>query len=262
VKPVYAAFVGSSVLIAIAAATLSARRAGLAVGRFVLLETCFGIVGLLGAKLFALAEVGSAGLGRDAVLGPGLRYPGGIVAVLLATPFLRRWLLPEVTLAGLADVCAPSIGFAMAVVRFGCLAAGCCLGVSSLLPWAIRFPPDDAPWRWLAAAGLLSTTGPPGLPVHPLPLYFALLSAGAGFYALRLQSRKAFDGAVLLWFLVIHETGKFLLEFLRAAPWPSVLPLQATSLGLAALAGGILLARAGALGASHAGATPRPGCST
>jgi phosphatidylglycerol:prolipoprotein diacylglycerol transferase len=253
VKPIYAAFIGLGVVVAVTAATLSARRAGLPARRFLLLEACFGVIGLLGAKLFALAEGGVAGLSWGAVLGPGMRYPGGIVAVLAATPILRRWLLPEATLAGLADVCAPSVGFAMAIVRFGCLAVGCCLGVPSTLPWAIGFPPDDAPWRWLAASGLLTATGPPGLPVHPLPLYFAALAAGAGLYALRLQSRKAFDGAVLLWFFLIHETGKFLLEFLRAAPWSTVLPLQATSLALASLAGGMLLARAGASDVARVG---------
>jgi phosphatidylglycerol:prolipoprotein diacylglycerol transferase len=50
----------------------------------------------------------------------------------------------------------------LAVQKVGCFAAGCCFGCETSLPWAVVFPDDS----------LCET---PGVPVHPLQLYDAVL---------------------------------------------------------------------------------------
>ena len=56
-------------------------------------------------------------------------------------------------------------------------------------------------------------------------------------WALCLRGRAAFEGQVFLLFLVLHEAGKGLLEFLRASdPFNGGPHLQIVSFALAALA--------------------------
>ncbi len=73
--------------------------------------------------------------------------------------------------------------------------------------------------------------------MHPLQIYFLLASALVGIIALRLLSRKHFDGQVVLTFLLQHEGSKALLEFLRVPYQPAI---QITSAVVAGVAGVIL----------------------
>ena len=113
---------------------------------------------------------------------------------------------------------------------------GCCMGGISGLPWALRFPAHSGPWRVQVATGQILRSAPESLPVHPLALYFLVLALVLGLVFLRLLPRKAYDGQVLLLFLVFHELGKFLLEFLRFPRLPAVqVPSAAAGLGAAVI---------------------------
>jgi phosphatidylglycerol:prolipoprotein diacylglycerol transferase len=203
------------------------------------------IAGHLGGRLYMLAETGGPWT-LGALVAPGYRHPGAIAALLIALPVMRRVLLPGVSLGLLGDCIAPAIAFASVVMRVGCFGIGCCFGAVSGLPWALRFPPDSLPSDTHARLGLLPSSHVESLAVHPLQLYFLALSLGVGFVCLWLMRHKRYDGQVLLWFLALHESGKFLLEFLRQDVTQRGAPLSVPliSLAIAVVAGAVLFGRA------------------
>jgi phosphatidylglycerol:prolipoprotein diacylglycerol transferase len=175
----------------------------------------------------------------------GFRYPGALAGLLVTLPVLRRWLLSTISLGAVGDWLAPAMGFAEGVGRIGCFVAGCCFGVVSDLPWAVRFPPGSPAALFHVAQGWSTSETAPSLPVHPLQLYFAILALGLGGFCLWFRSHKRRDGDVLVAFIAIHEVGKFLLEFLRAPVAPEAgFYLRAASLAFALPALSIVSARA------------------
>jgi phosphatidylglycerol:prolipoprotein diacylglycerol transferase len=86
-------------------------------------------------------------------------------------------------------------------------------------------------------AGLVAAGAAESLPVHPLQVYFAIMSLTLGCFCLWLQRHKAFDGQVFLVYVASYGLGQFLLEFVRAGPLPHI---QCAAL-LAALIGGAIL---------------------
>jgi len=205
-----------AVVIGVTATLLAVRRAGLTIPRFAAVQAVLVFGALIGAKLYSLLERGGVPESFGAAGGGGFRYPGGIVGLLAVVP-LARWLLRrEGRFLGLLDLIAPGICFAMATVRVGCLLAGCCFGVASHLPWAIRYPAETRAWAEHVRLGLISVDELWSLPVHPLPVYFGLVSLLVGVEFWRLEKQKRFEGEVFFTFLVFHELGKGLLEFVRA----------------------------------------------
>jgi phosphatidylglycerol---prolipoprotein diacylglyceryl transferase len=191
--------------------------------------------GLLGAKLCSLLEDGALSWPRLGSLTQGYRYPGAIIGLAIVAMLFRRHLSRNVSPATLGDALMPAVGVGAAVLRLGCFAHGCCFGTPSQVPWAVRFPAHSPPWFAQLSAGWIGPNAPASLPVHPLQLYFMLLSLTAVACALWLETRKAYEGQVVLVFLTVDQVGKFGLEYLRHEPLPGV---QITSLliGLAAAA--------------------------
>jgi phosphatidylglycerol:prolipoprotein diacylglycerol transferase len=149
---------------------------------------------------------------------------------------IGRW--GRIPAGTLADILAPAFAFAMSVVRIGCLLAGCCSGRPTSLPWAIRFPAHSLPWAAEVHAGLLSIDSSQSLPVHPLQIYFGLLSLGLGIFCLWFARRKAYEGQVFLVYVTAYGFGQFFLEFLRFGPLPHV---QYMALAIALVSGSVLL---------------------
>jgi len=205
------------------------RSEGIDLGSVLPFYGAFVLVAFAGAKLFSGWVDGSLALVRFDV---GYRYPGAIVAVILSLPILVRLLPSEVTLARWTDLLCPGMGISLATYRVGCFFAGCCGGTVSALPWALAFQRRSETWWSQVDAGLIPAEATVTLPVHPLQLYFLGLSLAVGVSSFWLLPRKRYHGQVLLWFLVVHESGRFLLEFLR---FPRSAALQLVS-GLAALA--------------------------
>jgi phosphatidylglycerol:prolipoprotein diacylglycerol transferase len=84
---------------------------------------------------------------------------------------------------------------------------------------------------------------PPGVRVHPTPLYeLALYLAIFGVLWAR-RTRPVPDGTVFAWYLVLHGTARFLVEFLRINPSVALglTAAQLTSLVLVACGTGFLL---------------------
>jgi phosphatidylglycerol:prolipoprotein diacylglycerol transferase len=190
--------------------------------------------GLVGAKLWSRWEDGALDWSFPDALTHGYRYPGAIIGLAVIVALFGRRLC-RVPLLAIGDAVMPAVGVGAALLRFGCLAYGCCFGTPSTLPWAIAFPKFSPPWLAQVAARLITARAPTSLPVHPLQIYFMVWSLTAAGVALWLEPRKAYSGQVLLVFLAVDQLGKFALEYFRQEPLPGV---QAASLiiGLAAAA--------------------------
>ena len=233
----YSVFLAFAVFIGVLISFRSARASGLGLRDYLLFQASISTAALFGAKLWSLAERGWSLQPLGWELGNGYRYPGGLLAaaaVLVVLGWSRHFRL---SIALLADIAAPGTAFAMATIRVGCFLAGCCYGTLCTLPWCLSFPRGSDPWRAQVMYGLIPSSASQSLPVHPLQIYFLLLSLGVGIYLLRMERRKSFDGQVFLAFLVLHESGKFLLEFFRHE---QLWHLQVGSLA-AALAGAAVL---------------------
>jgi len=89
-------------------------------------------------------------------------WSSGLIGALV---YARVFRLP---VGPCLDGSAPAIAVALPVMRMGCLAAGCCYGTPTDLPWGIRYT--------VPAVGA-STGVPLGIALHPTPLYEAALVA-------------------------------------------------------------------------------------
>jgi phosphatidylglycerol:prolipoprotein diacylglycerol transferase len=90
------------------------------------------------------------------------------------------------------------------VQTVGCFAAGCCFGCETAVPWAAVFPED-------------SLCATPGVPVHPLQVYDALLPLDILGALVVLDRRGGKAARPLMWpvMVVVYAVGRFATEFLR-----------------------------------------------
>jgi phosphatidylglycerol:prolipoprotein diacylglycerol transferase len=192
--------------------------------------------GIVGARLWLVFEAWPEFVRAPTsflLTGGGFVFYGGLFGGALAvTIFFRRegiaWLRG-------ADACAPAIALAHAVGRIGCQVSGDGdWGSETTLPWGMAYPYAVVGWN-----------KPPGVRVHPTPLYecFAYLAIFALLW--RWRRDPAPDGAMIAWYLVLSGTVRFLVEFVRVNPQVlfGLTQAQLTALALVAVGGGLLLAR-------------------
>ncbi len=135
----------------------------------------------------------------------GLVFYGGLMGGAAAFFWMTRRL--RIPFAEGADMVLPALALGHAFGRLGCLAAGCCYGAPTDLPWAVTFTDP----KCLATAVL-------GVPVHPTQLYESLfLFLLAGFLVF-LFYRKPAPGRVAAVYLLAYGVSRFALEFLRDDP--------------------------------------------
>lgn len=132
----------------------------------------------------------------------GLVYYGGLIGATLAGMIYLRW--KKLPLWKTADVIAPSIALGSVFGRIGCLLNGCCYGRACALPWAIRFPPDEA-----------NTGVPTGVPLHPTEIYDALLNLVLYVFLAWLFRRKKFDGQIFATYLILYAVFRGIVEYFR-----------------------------------------------
>ena len=97
---------------------------------------------------------------------------------------------------------APSIALGQVFGRLGCLAAGCCFGRPTTLPWAVRFTHPEA-------------LAPLGVPLHPTQLYEALAALFIFLLLLSLRRIDFFTGQILTAYLFLSGWARLLIEFCR-----------------------------------------------
>lgn len=132
-------------------------------------------------------------------------YGGFIGAVLAGFVYVRRISIP---FWETADFAAPAIALGHAIGRLGCLAAGCCHGYPTTMPWAIVFnnPRCLVDERYL------------GVGLHPAQLYeslgnFALFLSLHYFRGVGVSTRK--KGTVILLYTAGYAVLRFMVEFYR-----------------------------------------------
>jgi len=162
------------------------------------------VCGIVGARvLFLLMEVPREGWGIFAqahrIWEGGLSFHGGLIAATAAVAvYTSRKKIGFLTMA---DLLAPSLAIGYAFARIGCFLNGCCYGVETTLPWAVRF--TDAVKHEITP------------PSHPAQLY--AFAANLGIFGLltRVERLKRPPGFTFFSYLVLYSVYRFLIEFVR-----------------------------------------------
>lgn len=131
------------------------------------------------------------------IFGGGVFYGGLLGGLSAGTIYLRRKKLP---LGPFSDIAAPVIALFHCFGRIGCFLGGCCYGVE--VDWGIVYTNSLIP----------EANGVPRLPVQLIEagfnlLLFCLLAA--------LLTRGRLRHRLLLLYLTLYPTGRFVLEFFR-----------------------------------------------
>lgn len=158
------------------------------------------IVGARAVFVFQNPEFASSLGAMLNIRGGGLVFYGALLAGLPVVGLLIwRHKLP---FFAFMDVVATAAPFGHAVARLGCLAAGCCYGLPTSLPWGVTYshPLTDAPHA---------------VALHPTQLYAALYLAAIGAACNWLYARKRWNGQVMLLYLVSYAVARSLNEVLR-----------------------------------------------
>ncbi|MDY7036504.1 MAG: prolipoprotein diacylglyceryl transferase, partial [Thermodesulfobacteriota bacterium] len=130
----------------------------------------------------------------------GLVFSGGLIAVALAMGwyFMRH----DLPFWKMADLWAPAVAIGQGIGRIGCFMAGCCFGKPTDMKWGVVFTHPHS-------------LAPLSVPLHPTQLYASFSGLIIFLVLLILQARKKFQGQVFLWFLILHSTGRLLVERFR-----------------------------------------------
>jgi phosphatidylglycerol:prolipoprotein diacylglycerol transferase len=200
--------------------------------------TWAAVGGILGARLWIVLDAWHEFVAAPAAFlltSGGFVWYGGLLGGALAvTLFFRRsgipWLLG-------ADAAAPALALGQAVGRIGCQLAGDGdWGRETTLPWGMAYPHAVVGWD-----------KPPGVVVHPTPLYECVAYLAVFVFLWWRRREPAADGTAIGWYLVLACGARFLVEFVRTNP-PVVVGLtQAQLMSLAlVVVGAASLARRGA----------------
>lgn len=167
---------------------------------------------LLGGKLgFIVVERDISLLWREPRY--GFVFYGGFLGAALAGWIASRRL--KFSFAKLSDYFAVGLPIGHAIGRLGCLAAGCCYGAHTDLPWGI--PLDGDPSR------------------HPTQIYEALANALIAYVIARYGLARTRDGrwkpgSAFLLYIALYATARFLIEIVRADDrgfvWAGLSPSQ------------------------------------
>ncbi len=138
--------------------------------------------------------------------GSGFVWYGGLIGGTASV----SWLLyrEKVPWLKAVDCIAPALAIGHAIGRIGCQLAGDGdWGSVSDLPWAMAYPHAIIGWDY-----------PPGVRVHPTPIYELILYSGVFAFLWSIRARKQPDGTVFWWYLVLSGAARFAVEFVRINP--------------------------------------------
>ncbi len=164
--------------------------------------------GFIGARLYYMAEnwaVTRADFWGVAFGGIGFTWYGGLIGGFVAVVIWS--LIRRVPLDIVANATAPAVAMGYAIGRVGCQLAGDGdYGRPSDLPWAMGYPNGTVPT-------------PPGVTVHPTPIYEIIAMAFVVWILWRLATRYDKSGWWTFgWFLILSGVERFLVEFVRRNP--------------------------------------------
>ena len=231
----YGVLLAASYLLGLRLAMWRAKKWGLDAQRVLDLGIYIIIAALVGAKLLLVVvdfdQFLSAGGLLTLFRSGGVFYGGLLVAVGVAFWYIATHRLPFWTTC---DVFAPGIALGHVTGRLGCLAAGCCYGKPTDVPWAIVFTNP------LAAANVGT---PLGIPLHPTQIY----EAGAALLILGLllateRRGRPFPGRTFWAYMFLYAVSRYVIEIYRGDPRGTVFGIWSTSQFIALLLGPLSLA--------------------
>jgi len=133
----------------------------------------------------------------------GLVFYGGLIlAVGVSIGYMRWYRLP---ILKLFDLVSPLLALGLFFGRIGCYFAGCCYGKETSLPWGVIFTDPTSLARL-------------NVPLHPTQLYDAVNGLALFLFLLWKEKRKAFDGQIFFFFLLLYSITRFFIEMLRGDP--------------------------------------------
>jgi phosphatidylglycerol:prolipoprotein diacylglycerol transferase len=218
----YGVLLAASYLLGLRLAMWRAKKWGLDSNRVLDLGIYIIIAALVGAKLLLLV-VDFEQFSRPEELltlarSGGVFYGGLLLAVGVAFWYIYKHRMPFWTTC---DVFAPGIALGHVTGRLGCLAAGCCYGRPTDLPWGITFTNP------LAQANVGT---PLGIPLHPTQIY----EAGAaliilGFLLATENRGRRFAGRTFWSYMFLYAISRFIIEIYRGDPRGTVFDVLSTS---------------------------------
>lgn len=208
------------------------------------------IGGLVGSRLLAILEDWNEFVAdpiHGIFSGAGFVWYGGFMGGAIAVTWaIRRNHLPWLSTA---DCAAPTLAIGHGIGRIGCQLAGDGdWGSETTLPWGMTYPNAIVGWNY-----------PPGVRVHPAPLYEFIAYAAVFAFLWSIRKRPHPDGTLLWLYFVLGGAARFGIEFVRINP-PVMFGLtQAQLISIALmLIGAWQLASTRALTAPSALAVPTP----
>jgi phosphatidylglycerol:prolipoprotein diacylglycerol transferase len=143
-----------------------------------------------------------------------------------------------------ADMLVPSLIFAHAFGRLGCLTAGCCFGKPTDSGLGIQFPTNSMAHAAHYNDGLVAFDAP-SLAVHATQLYEAGFELGMFFLLTAIRARKRFHGQLFLIWLTVYPVVRSMIELFRGDKERGVWILglstsQIISMGVASAALGLI----------------------
>ena len=157
----------------------------------------------------------------------GFAWFGGLIAGILALIIQGR--AASLSALRMLDLASPAAAVGYAVGRIGCLTSGDGdYGIPSNLPWAMGFPNGIDPT-------------PPGVRVHPTPIYELIAGLAIGWWLWRRLSKHLPTGAVVGEYLLLTGAARFLVEFIRRNPKILLGLSNAQLASLGSIAAGLVL---------------------
>lgn len=163
--------------------------------------------------------------------GAGFVWYGGLIGGALAVAWAAKHYY-NLGFLLIADCVAPGLALAHGIGRIGCQLAGDGdWGSVTTLPWGMAYERAIIGWDY-----------PPGVRVHPTPIYEMLAYFLIAGLLWRWRTREQPDGSIFAWYLILASIARFLVEFVRINPriWLDLSAAQWTAVVLA-LAGAALL---------------------
>lgn len=182
------------------------------------------ITGIVGSRIYAILDDLPTYLADPKSMifsGSGFVFYGGMIGGILGAYLVSRRY--RISFAVTMDMCGPALAIGQAIGRLGCQLSGDGdWGLPSTLPWAMAYPKAIVGWNSETVLKLdehyrLVSGYFPGVRVHPAPVYETILYLGV-FAILWSMRRRAPEGHLIYWYLVLGGAARFIVEFVRINP--------------------------------------------
>lgn len=178
------------------------------------------VSGLLGTRLLMILVNWRDVLGHsarfftfDVVHSVGHYLGGFLTALALSAILVRVWRLPW---GKTADAFAPGLALGNVMGRIGCFASGCCWGKTTNSWLGVTFTERAHQMNGV----------PIGVALLPTQLIEAAANLGIFVLLILLRKRRAFDGQIIIAYMMLYSLERFVVEFWRDDPRGQVMSVS------------------------------------